>query len=141
MTAMRAVAPARGVEGLGGGDVPAQALQGVAVGQAIKLFEIPGGDIQVARGGAHGLVDIFVFEINASREILPIIRHGIPLLCHRPESLSPIVAYVLGQNNHYSRLFYLYFLILWGELHDIKEKLRELAFSFKGFLWVENYHG
>jgi hypothetical protein len=69
---------------------PAQALQGVVVGQAIKLFKIPGGDVQISRNVFHGLVDIFVLEINAVREICQIISHGIPLPCHRPESLSSI---------------------------------------------------
>ena len=90
----------------------------------------------------HGLVDIFVFEINASRKILQIIRHGIPLPGHRPESLcaNGCVAYWDKIIIH-SRLFYLNFLILWSEIHCLKKNLRKLNFGFKVYLWMEEYHG
>jgi hypothetical protein len=54
------------------GHRPAQALQDVAVGELIDLLEITRGDIQISRDGLHGLVDIFLFEVNSWGEFLKI---------------------------------------------------------------------
>ena len=48
---------------LGGGDGPAQALQGVGKRQAIDFFKVARGDIQVPGDGPHGLQDILLFDL------------------------------------------------------------------------------
>ena len=48
---------------LGGGDGPAQALQGVLKRQAVDLFKVARGDIQVPGDGPHGLQDILLFDL------------------------------------------------------------------------------